>query len=149
MSMFVHLQEFEEDSDKKKMSSIIVAGKTFQTTMSPIEGLDIYLKAVDKSLYNLLEMKKQYELDSKFNSDSTELYQKNRKIYETFILGLIIDEESMLPYIKVLCEAFHFIMETTDLYYVTGKDEYYERIQKYSSKIKDLLQQFRSSVAHE
>lgn len=145
--MFIRLQEYNEDHDRKQTGSIIIAGKAFQTSLSPKEGYDIYIRAMEKLIANQEEMMLQRSIGQKFNAESSELYNNSRMIIETFMQGIHIEDPDMQRYVKLISETLGFMLENLDLCFITGKADYSKTVVHFASQLISLFAQLRDAIS--
>ena len=109
----------------------------YSDSITPIESIRVYIRAVDKMRSLLLDITK----NMNSNKDTAqEAYDKMRLIAEEFRKNFsVTSTPDGVKLMSLLFRAFDYVQERLDLYILTKQNAYAEDIDKYLNKIKTLF----------
>lgn len=155
MHSLVFLQEHARERDNTKTSTY---GQNLVVSVDPIDGVNIYLKALTKlsELLNSLEQNiaqlsgrntdKEVQLRSKIAED----YLKFKAICEEFLKGFsVVHDESIKDAAFLIYRTFSFLLTQIDLVYISKKLEHTAPIKHYIGKLEELFNQMLGILSPE
>ncbi len=137
ISSFIALKELTQNTDK-------IMSYAENQYISPINGIDIYIRAIDKistGVSDIIELTTKITklIDSPHSKDNydvvefkkslAEHYLKIRGIVDEFTRGFsLTHDQNITETISLLYRGFENISNLLDLGYMTGKPTYYEEV---------------------
>lgn len=157
MSAVYNIQSFLalQEAGQQQPSNDSV-GYNAERHFSPTEGMDVYLRAVDRISERIDEFEKTLSFvvankNSTFTKQQDELrvqlvnlaeqYTATRRIFEEFLKGFSVTHDTNAKDImSLLYRGFDYCMESLDIAYVTQKTSYLEDLRVKLGKIRELFE---------
>lgn len=155
MHSLVFLQEHASEQDNTKTSTY---GQSLVVNVDPIDGINIYLKALAKLLEILDVLETNISQLSGRNTDKeiqlrakiAEDYLKFKAICEEFLKGFsVVHDESIKDVAFLIYRTFSFLLTQIDLVYISKKLEHTASIKHYISKLEELFNQMLGILSPE
>lgn len=153
MHSLVFLQEHSNELDNKKASTY---GNKATVTVEPLDGINIYLRAVAK-LLELTETIVQdinkltgrnTDTEIKLKAKIAEDYLKFKSICEEFLKGFsVVHDESIKDAAFLIYRTFSFLLTQIDIIFISKKVEHANQIKHYLEKLETLFNQMRDILS--
>ena len=159
------------EANKDNVANKGLYGQSTSTgnTISPSEGLNIYIKAIKKVLslidrarpvatqYNKVKNSRnpsEIELSKKKYLEFTNLILEVQEIITEFIKGFSVshtDDTSAIEFMKILFERFQYLQERINMYHIFAKESYgrevYDMLNRILETFEKMLQYANSEEA--